>query len=259
MKRMSDVVGKGQRRGSLWRVFALVAGLVLGACASQPPYAGLGANELFDWALEHYEEEEWEDATEAFERFIASHPTHARRAEAQYLLARSFLEQGEHLTAVSEFDRFLQRWPVHALTPQASLGVCEAYAALSPIPQRDQTYTQRARDACARTVSEFPNHEITPEAVAVRDQMTERLAEREYQVGRFYQRRDLHDSAILSFERILEQYADTEWAPRALLEMYHSYQAIGWNQEAEETREELLSLFPDSAEAREVQSDRDGR
>ncbi len=232
--------------------------LVLAACASGPAYEGMSADELFQWAQAHYESGDYEDAVEGFEQFLATHTTDPRQAEAQYLLARSFKEKGEELSAVAEFERFQQRWTVHPLSPDVALGICEAYASLSPIPQRDQTYTRQAADACGRTALEFQNHDAAHAADSIRAEMVERLARREYEVGRFYQRRDLHDSALLSFERVLNEFPDSEVVPRALLSKYRSYRAIGWDAEADEAREDLLALFPDTDEARELASDGNG-
>jgi outer membrane protein assembly factor BamD len=213
---------------------------------------GMDGEELFAYAMEQYEDRDWDEAIDAFERLVASFPGHARSAEARIHLARAHFQKEEYITSAAEFERFLQRYPSHGLAPEASLGICRSYARLAPHPQRDQEYTRRAREACRATASEFQGMNVAQEADSLRVEMVQRLAERSYQEGRFYQRRNFHDSAILIFQDVVDFYPETEWAPQALLALFRSYEAIGWEEEARQARERLLFLYPDSEAAQEV-------
>ncbi len=235
------------------RLLSVVLALVVAAgCASVDRLAGLDGEELYQVGARAFEEGEWSDAIAAFERHLNQAPGHARNADARILLARAHVERREYILGAAEFERFLQLHPNHGMAPEASIGACRAYEALSPIPPRDQTYTRRARDACAETVRQFQGLNVAAEAEAIRFRMVERLAEREYEEGRFYQRRGGHDSAILVFEDVVRRYPDTRWAPVALLAIYRSYQALGWTEEAMEEADRLLRFYPDSDPAREL-------
>jgi outer membrane protein assembly factor BamD len=87
--------------------------------------------------------------------------------------------------------------------------------------------------------------------------MVDRLAEAEFQRAEFYERMNLYNSAVDYFEEVVAQYPDTPWAPRALLGVYHSYEALGWRPEAEETAARLLETYPGSAAATELATERD--
>jgi outer membrane protein assembly factor BamD len=239
---------------------ALVALLLLVTvgCASAPPFEGFTGEQIFEVGVEAYEEEDWDDAARAFERLVSGHPGFARIAEVRFFLANTYFEKGEYLSAVDEYERFLQRHPSHGLAPEASLGICRSYVRLAPHPQRDQRYTERARDACRLTRDEFQGINVAEEAEQLRQEMVDRLAMRRYQEGRFYQRRNFHDSAIMIFREVVDYFPETDWAPRAFLALYRSYQAIGWEEEAEEVRDRLLFLHPDSDAARELYAEEDG-
>lgn len=227
-------------------------------CSSAPAYQGMEAPQIFELAQQALEEGEWNDAIDAFERLISAHPGFPRLDEARMGLAQAHFEKGEYVTAAAEFERFIIRYPSHGRVAEASLGICRSYAALSPHPQRDQEYTARARDACRQTRDEFQGMNVAEEAEEIRREMVEKLAESEYLAGRFYQRRDFHDSAIIYFQDVVDFYPETRWAPRAFLAMYRSYRAIGWDEEAEEARDRLLFLYPDSQPAAELRAEEDG-
>lgn len=249
--------GRGRARWTLvgW---GLTVFLALSACASTPSWMGLDGDELFAFSVERFEEGDWDEAVDGFERLLASFPGHARSAEAQIYLARAHSENGEFITAAAEYERFLQRYPSHGMAPEASLGICRAYARLAPHPQRDQEYTRRAREACRTTATEFQGMNVAQEADSIRTEMVDRLAERWYQEGRFYQRRDFHDSAILIFQDLVDFFPETVWAPQALLALLRSYEAIGWEEEAGQSRERLLFLYPESEAAQEARVNGDG-
>ncbi len=245
---------RGSRLGSL----ALLLALVLGACASAPRFIGMEAEPLFEEALSLFEARDWSDAIEAFDHFLFAHPGDVRAPEARMYLARAHFERREFITSAAEFERFLQGWPSHGLAPEASLGICRSYYRLAPVSQRDQTYTERAVDACRNTMNEFAGMNVAEEARTLQREMIDRLAQREYEDGRFYERRGLYDSAILVYQDLVDFFPQSSWAPRGFLGLYRSYRAIDWDTEAEQVRSRLLSNYPDSPEARQLRGGDDG-
>ncbi len=235
-------------------IISIFWALSLAGCGSANPYLGLSDEELYQYALEAFEEEEWSDAIEVLERLILSYPTFDRIIEARMYLARSFLEKGEYLSAASEFARFLDRYPGNEMARSAMLGRCRAYERLSPIPQRDQTYTLEALNACQDVVTAYPGAAVADSARAIHREMREKLARKDWLSGDFYFRRKLYDSAIIYFEDVVEEYPDTSSAPEALLRLYQAYTEIGWEQEADAVRERLLETYPDSEAAQSIRA-----
>jgi len=222
------------------------------------PLFDLNGEQLWEFGLTAYERGDWGEAVTAFDRFLRQNPGHARGPDVRIHLARAHMNQEEYLTAALEFDRFLQLYYNHGYAPEASIGICRSFAALAPHPQRDQMNTRRAVDACFDTMREFQGLDVAVEAAATRERMVNLLAERQYQDGRFYQRRGLHDSAILMLEFVVTDYPQSEWAAPALLAQVRSYQAIQWTEEADEVAQRLLSLYPDSPAAAELRLERQG-
>jgi outer membrane protein assembly factor BamD len=233
---------------------ALLVAALLGGCASGSPYQGMSADQLFEIGAQEFQEEDWDEAVRAFERFIFAGPTNPRIVEARLYLARAYYNREDYITAASEFSRIVDRHPGDLLAPEASLGICKSYVALSPHIERDQSYTAQAFNACDNVLQDFPGHEVAVEAEQLRDQMRERLARKELTRGDFYFQRKMYNSGIIYYNGLLTLYPRTEAASEALLRLYQSYSAIGWESEAEDARERLLRDFPGSEAAEQIRA-----
>jgi outer membrane protein assembly factor BamD len=240
-----------------WLLLALLA---FGAgCASTPGFQGLDAEAIYERGVAAFEEEEWQDAIAAFDHLLITFPGHERSPEARMYMARAHFNDKEYITSAAEFGRILTMYPSHGLAPEASLWVCRSYEQLAPVSQRDQSYTERAVDACRETINEFPGMNVAEEARTIQRRMIERLAQREYEEGYWYERRGFHDQAIIVYQDLVDFYPQTSWAPKGFLGLYRSYRAINWNTEAEQARARLLANYPDSPEARELRDGGDAR
>jgi outer membrane protein assembly factor BamD len=235
------------------RSVLLLLTLVLTACGgASNRYQGMDAPALFAMAQQEANEGDRDNAIRTLDRLLLAHGDWAGVPDARLLLAEMYAQKDEYLTAAAEYRRFLDRFPGHPRAAEAALGRCRAFAELSPRPERDQSYTQQALVECSNTAADFAGR---PEAAAAGElaaEMRETLAEKDYLNGRFYLRRNLHDSAIKYFEFVIQRYPDTEFAPLALLGIYRANMAIGYEDLAEEARSRLLARYPNSEAAAEV-------
>ncbi|MEX0935390.1 MAG: outer membrane protein assembly factor BamD [Gemmatimonadota bacterium] len=233
---------------------ALVLSLAWG-CASTPEYLSMEGDQLWETGVQAFDEGDWEEAIRRLERLVNQFAGHPQSPEARIYIARAYEERGEYISAAAEYERFLQYYFNHGLAPDASLGICESYAELSPHPQRDQSYTERARDACGVTAREFQGLSVAQTADSIRTAMVDRLAESVFVEAEFYQRAGLHNSAILVFEDLVARFPETPWAPRAIQGMYQSYTELGWEEEAVEAAERLEREYPGSEPAQALREE----
>lgn len=230
--------------------------LATAACASAPRFAGMTADELFAAGEREFEEGDWEEAAEILDHLLlrVADPSFARAAEARYMLAQAYFNNEDYLTAQGEYVRFVDRFPGHEQAPEAALGICRSFAALSPIPERDQTYTEQAVTVCRNVVLDYSgfDDEVAQEAQDIVNRMRSKLGEKVYLNARHYFDREFWDSAIIYFEDIVENYGDTQWAPKAIVGMIEAYGEVGYDEEVEQWRQTLLNSYPDSPEARAI-------
>ncbi|HLU26659.1 MAG TPA: outer membrane protein assembly factor BamD [Longimicrobiales bacterium] len=234
---------------------AILAGVLAAGCASRGPTVDrLGPDELFERGMASFEAKRWTDAIRAFDRLILESPSHPRIQEARFRLAEAYFMRKEYLTAASEFVRLATDYPSGPWADDARFKVCEAYRQLSPKVQLDQEYTRAAIDHCQSLITYYPESEYVPRAQELIRELTEKLADKVYSGGEFYEKRRAYDSAILYFEDVVKEFPRTAAAPKALLRLVHIYQQLGYAEEAQAARERLLREYPDTAEAKEAEA-----
>jgi len=234
---------------------------VLGAaaCASVSPYQGLTATDLYELGQSEFEAENWDEAAEALDFLLlrVADASFEEAADARFLLARAYFNDKSYLSAESEFTRFIERHPRDDRRAEAALSVCRCYAALSPIPERDQTYTRQAESLCQSVVQDYSgiDDEVASEAQELVNEMRGKLGEKVYMSAMHYFRSEYWYSSIVYFQIVLEEYPDTEWAPKAIAGMIDAYREEGNEVEVEVWRENLFNSYPDSPEAQALLSD----
>ena len=229
-------------------VLCLASSLFFAACGGGLRYPGLTPEEVYALGLQAREQEQWEEAAEAFEYVLLSQGFN-RAAEARLLLAEVQFSNQRYIEARSEYQRVIDRWPADTVAVTAALGVCRSLVRLSPITQRDQSFTRQARLQCRQVAGDFAGTLMGLEAARLADEMTLKLAEQDYDTGLHYLRRGLLDSALLYFEVVAGAFSETEWAPWALYQMVDVFGRIGYQRDVETTRDLLLEAYPDSEPA----------
>ena len=230
-------------------IFCLASSVFLAACGASLPFPGLTAEEVYALGLQAMEEEEWEAAAESFDYVVFS-PGFNRASEARLLLAEARYAQGRYIESRSEYQRVIDRWPADTVARRAALGVCRSLAGLSPITQRDQSYTRQARLSCRQVAADFAGTLMGLEASELADDMMLKLAAQDYETGLHYVKRNLLESGLLYFETVATEYPDSEWAPWALYQMIDIFGRRGYLRDVETTTELLLDAYPDSEPAR---------
>lgn len=232
----------------------LVAIVLLTACHTPDPYRGLEAGDLFALATKEFDAAKYESAQRALDRLFIAFPTYERAAEAQLMLAETYVRRKEYVTAQNEFTRFIDRFPTDPSAPDAALRRCQAAVALSPTVQRDQKYTEDAEVQCRNVASDYPGTPSATAAAQIADLMHLKLAEKLYTIGDYYYRRKFYESSITYYQMIEDDYSTTAWAPKALLGIMRAYQKIGYQDLVDETKQKILDTYPNSEEAKGLAS-----
>lgn len=234
-------------------IFSLtLAGLA--ACASRGPvYQGMSADSLLQVGLNKLEQRKWDDAAQALQQFTFQFPTHARYQEARFRIGDAYFGKKEFISAAAEYSRLSNDYPAGPYADDARFRVCESYARLSPKPQLDQQYTHAAIDHCQSLVAYYPQSPFVAEAQEITLRMQNKLAEKMFTAGEYYFKIRAYDSAVKYFDTTLKAYPQARVTPRVLYRLFEAYQELGYREEADTTRERLLSEFPTSEEARRLQ------
>jgi outer membrane protein assembly factor BamD len=243
---------------SSWRrivksVLVVLTLLVVGACGTREvPLSEVAPDDLWSQGVEQFEQERWSEAIRFLERFIIVGGADPRVHQARYYVAEAHFNRSEYVTAATLFSGLAADLGRSDMGELARFMSCRSYEELAPPAQRDQEYTRAAIDHCQSVVDLFPGGEYSEQAREIVTRMWERLAEKAFDGGDWYQGRRAYDSAIIYFEDVVRLYPRTSYAPRALRRMIDIYEVLEYDQELEETRARLLRDYPDSPEARRL-------
>lgn len=218
----------------------------------------------FGKAMALYEEEDFSEAADAFDTVTRLGRGTNYGQEAQYYLAESYYSGRRYLLAASEYDRFVSLYPQDPRRQDAEFKAAMSYYHQSPRYKLDQTSTRRAIERFQLFNNRFPDSELVPEAADRIDELRNKLARKSYEAAQFYVRTDRYRAANIYFDETIDQYPETEWAERSLVDQIQTYIAYADNsiiaRQAErysnaiETYEKFLQLFPDSEYRSEVEN-----
>ena len=240
------------------------APLLLAACGSGGRLRYESPKEAFDQGLERFEKGKYERAAEYFQGAFDFGRTHEYAADAQFFLARSYRNNKEYLLAANEYTRFMQIYRSDARVPDAEYERAMTYYERSPEYELDQTDTERAVEHFQLFIKRYSNHPSVTDAEGKIAELREKMAHKQYETAKLYERRELHEAAAVSFEAAFDRFPDTDWADDALVGAMRAYinfadRSIAQRQRqrlepALEHYQRLLQLFPESPLLKEAES-----
>jgi outer membrane protein assembly factor BamD len=231
--------------------------LFLTACGGSGRLRYEDAEQAYTRGMENYERGRWDRAAEFFRGALGFGRATAQAADAQYYLAWSHYNNREYVLAASEFNRFSVMYRTDERAPEAEFYRAMSYYQQAPGYQLDQTDSQRALQDFQLYVTRYPNHEFVPQAEENMAELRDKLARKQFETAKLYERRRMHEAAALMFERVFDRYPDSSpWAERALVAAMENF--IRFAEESVQARqaeryemavrnyERLIQLFPGS-------------
>ena len=240
------------RTRAVWYGLAVLIG-ALPSCSTKLPPDGTPPQERFQWAADKYDNGKYGAAAKGFLDFVGREPLSPLADSALFLLADAYLRDGDALRAATEFTRFAQTRPNSSLADDAQLGACTAYWELSPSLPRDQEYTRQAIQECTRMLQFFPDSPRREEAVSLVQEARAKMAAKQFRVGKFYFDQGFYESANIYFESAVEDYPNAPVIPDILYTLYLSYRRLGFDAEADVTRQRVLTDYPSTKAAQRLE------
>jgi len=157
-----------------------------------------------------------ERAIPMLEHLARAAPSGADAARARLLLGRAHEMNDDPTSAAIAYGEIEQRHPSDPLAPEASFRRAQCLSKLSRQAPGDRRLLEDAIFAFDRFLRLYPDSDRAAAALEHRNALRARLAEMAWNEAEFYDRRSARpSSAIGPYQRFLEQFGDTEWAPRA--------------------------------------------
>ncbi len=156
-----------------------------------------------------------DSAAEVFRQIVRTATFSDYSPRAQFNLARALQMQGKYDEAELEYDLVRQNYPDSPSMPDAlfQLGLCAQEQALGS--NYDNFEVKRATDAFREFVRRFPEAPQVPQAKELINDMLGVEAEKSYEIGRYYERKDCPEGARVYYREVLEKFPGTSFAAQA--------------------------------------------
>jgi outer membrane protein assembly factor BamD len=232
----------------LRRAALVLASIVLAACGARDrqEYVERPVEELYNAGVDALGQGRYFLAARAFDEVERQHPYSTWATTAQLMAAYAHYQNNRYDDAVVALDRFIQLNPSHRDIAYAYyLKALCLYEQITDI-QRDARMTDLAMRALEEVLRRFPESAYARDARLKIDLTRDHLAGKEMEVGRFYMRRGQYVGAINRFRNVVDKFQTTSHVPEALHRLVESYVALGLSAEAERTAAVLGYNYPGS-------------
>jgi outer membrane protein assembly factor BamD len=221
------------RRNSVVVLLGLLLALTV-ACTnkkSNNPLANLGSKQpdkvLFDRAMDAMKHNRFDVARMTLQTLINTYPDSEFIARAKLAVADSWYAEGGTTAmqqAEIEYKDFKTFFPNMPEAAEAQLKVANIHYEEMEKPDRDFTHAMRAEDEYRALIQEYPDSKYVPKAKQRLREVQEVLADREYNIGRFYFMRMVYPAAIARLKTLVERYPLYSGADQALYLLGQSYE-----------------------------------
>jgi outer membrane protein assembly factor BamD len=236
--------------------------LLLLACAAAVPLAGCAhgrgsgkgdtayvardVSTLYQAAKRTMDQGDYEQAGKLFDEVERQHPYSVWARRAQLMSAFNYYLAHKYTDAINSARRFVTIHPGNAEAPYAQYLIAMSYYQQIPDVNRDQSPTQSASEAFGELIRRYPDTRYAADARLKLDLITDHLAGKEMEVGRFYQRSGQWLAATYRFRNVVDQYQTSSHAPEALERLVECYLALGIPDEARRSAAVLGANYPES-------------
>jgi len=209
-------------------------------------YVARDVSSLYTAAKKSMDEGDYEQAAKLFDEVERQHPYSIWARRAQLMSAFTYYLGKKYPEAISSAQRFLTIHPGNAEAPYAQYLIGMSYYQQIDEVTRDQTTTQQASDAFGELIRRYPETRYAADARLKMDLISDHLAGKEMEIGRFYQRSGQWLAATYRFRTVVEKYQTTTQTPEALERLVECYLALGVPEEAQKAGAVLGRNYPES-------------
>ena len=226
--------------------------MIVAACSSSVDTSQFNSEEYFNYAKKLYDEEDYETALSQFQNIILQFPGSPVNDDAQYYLGMTYFKRKQYLLGAYEFSKLIRNIPASPFVPESQFMLAESYYELSPPYQLDQSYTKKAIEEYQAFIDFFPSNAKVEEAEAKIKELNEKLAEKDYQSARIYEKMEYDRAAIKYYSHVVEVYHDTKYAPMALYSKIMIELRKGMQHDAYADIATFLGRYPNDSNAEEL-------
>jgi outer membrane protein assembly factor BamD len=195
------------------------------------PLAGVGSKQpdkiLFDKSMDAMRHNRFDVARLTLQTLINTYPESEYVARAKLAVGDSWYAEGGTASlaqAEQEYSDFIVFFPNMPEAAEAQLKIANIHFQQMEKADRDYTHAKRAEDEYRKLILQFPDSKLVPEAKQRLLEVQEVLAEREFEIGRFYYLRESYAASEARLQSLVDKYPLYSRADEALYLLGQNYQ-----------------------------------
>ena len=199
---------------------------------------------LYAAGAEKLDQHRWNEATQYFDEVERQHPYSEWSRRSILMTAYARYQNNQYDDAVEAADRFISLYPGNPSTPYAYYLKSQCYFEQIDDVGRDQGYTEQAMATLNEVMKRYPDTPYAVDAKLKVDMVSDQLAGKEMTVGRWYLRQNQPIAAIGRFRTVIDRYQTTSHTPEALYRLVEANLTLGVMDEAKKDGAVLGFNFP---------------
>ena len=178
-------------------------------CAGNVPRDERDFSFQFEEAKSLFDKKKYIRSQEEFQLLVVKASHTEIGDDALFYLGESYFLNKEYPMAISQYERLIRRFEFSSFIEKARWRICEGYVAESPKYYHDQSNTNRALEKIQEFLDDYPHSQYNEEAQNTISELRNKLGMKMYEIGVLYIKLRAFDSAIISFNNMLDTYYDT--------------------------------------------------
>ncbi|MGA3048567.1 MAG: outer membrane protein assembly factor BamD [Terracidiphilus sp.] len=194
------------------------------------PLAGVNSKqpdkELYDKAMIAIKKGRFDVARLDLQTMLNTYPESEYRMRAKLAVGDSWFKEGgtAALTqAESEYHDFITFFPNAPEAAEAQMKVADIYYSQMEKPDRDPKNAEQAETEYRNMINQFPDSTLVPRAKQKLRDVQEVLAEREADIGLYYETRENYNAAVARLQTVIDTYPLYSKSDQALLGIGDAY------------------------------------
>jgi outer membrane protein assembly factor BamD len=225
------------------------------------PLAGVNSKqpdkELYDKAMLAIKKGHFDVARLDLQTMLNTYPESEYRMRAKLAVGDSWFKEGGSAAltqAESEYHDFITFFPNAPEAAEAQMKVADIYFSQMEKPDRDFKNAQDAEREYRAMINQFPDSTLVPRAKQKLREVQEVLAERESNIGLYYETRENYNAAIARLQTVVDTYPLYSKSDQALLGIGDAYEGQARSIQAATKmpgaiRERMRAVYLDKAAA----------
>jgi outer membrane protein assembly factor BamD len=247
-----DIRGtKHERTKKRKKAYDLSANPLAGVQSKQPD------KELYDKAMIALKKGRYDVARLDLQTLLNTYPESEYRMRAKLSVGDTWFKEGGSAAltqAEAEYEDFQTFFPNAPEAAEAQMKVADIYYQQMEKPDRDFTNAQQAEEQYRKMINLYPDSSLVPRAKQRLRDVQEVLAEREAQIGFYYESRENYNAAIARLDTVADTYPLYSKSDQVLIAIGDAYAGQAHNVQITTglpgaIRERLRAVYLDKAAA----------